>query len=194
MTTQDLPSPSWQPDPTGRFDHRWWDGTAWTSQVASQGKAYDESTPPPPRAGRPSERTLDPIAPTMSFAEAVRTVLVEKYADFTGRASRAEYWWWMLYQALLGLLGSILAAFFAAFGPGAEEVALVALLMVFAGLLIPSIAVTARRLHDSDKPGWLMLIGLVPVGGLAILVLVTLPSDPHENRYGLPPTVAPRGT
>ena len=128
----------------------------------------------------------------MSFAEAVRTVLVEKYTDFTGRASPAEYWWWVLYQGLVGVLGSVVAVVFASFGPGADDVLLIAFLLVFAGLLIPSIAVTVRRLHDSDKPGWLTLIVFVPFGAVASIILTMLPSDPLANRYGLPPTVAPR--
>lgn len=98
----------------------------------------------------------------------------KKYAVFDGRAQRAEYWYFALVNfviyAILGYLGNVGGL----------------LAIVFAlAVLIPSIAVGIRRLHDIDYSGWWVLIGLIPiVGTIWLLVLLVLDGTPGPNKYG----------
>ncbi len=99
----------------------------------------------------------------MSFAESIRTCLT-KYVDFKGRASRSEYWWFVLFIFLayvgVGVVGSV-----------AKAPALI--LVVPFALLLPQLAAGVRRLHDTGKSGWWYLICLIPyVGGIVVLVLL----------------------
>ena len=106
------------------------------------------------------------------------TSVLRQYATFSGRASRPEYWWFQL--ALW--LSIIVAVFLAAIIP---VIGILIYLVVFLGSIIPNVAVSARRLHDSNKSGWYQLIGLVPfIGGIALIVLFALPSHKGENKYG----------
>lgn len=193
----------WAPDPSGSHEYRWWDGQTWTDYVADAGETGVDRlpvTPPRPHAapmasstpaapapvsqqffvaGRPSGSSglnsslLDasPAAPT--FGEAIQ-ICFKKYVDFSGRASRPEFWWFALFCFLVAFVTSMIA----------EALAGLAVL----GLILPYLAVGARRLHDTDKPAPLLLIGLIPyLGGIALLILFALPPDPGSNRYGPPP-------
>jgi uncharacterized membrane protein YhaH (DUF805 family) len=117
----------------------------------------------------------------MGFAEAVQTVL-SKFADFNGRASRPEYWWFFLFQAVVILVLEILGA--------ATSSSIFVILAVLASLalLLPSIAVGIRRLHDTDRPGWWILVGLIPlVGAIILIIFYVQPGTPGANRYGPQP-------
>jgi uncharacterized membrane protein YhaH (DUF805 family) len=117
----------------------------------------------------------------MGFAESVQTVL-SKYADFNGRASRPEYWWFVLAQFVVVLILDILAA---ATGSAAFQVIL---LLVTLALLLPSLAVGCRRLHDTDKSGWWQLLGLIPlIGTIVLIVFFATAGTPGDNRFGPPP-------
>lgn len=91
----------------------------------------------------------------MSFTDAIR-VCFAKYADFGGRASRPEFWWFTLFT----VVGSV------ACGVVSDKLSLAFTVAV----LLPSFAVAARRLHDLDKSGWLQLVGLVPILGWIIMI------------------------
>ena len=97
----------------------------------------------------------------MTFLDAIRVCLA-KYADFTGRATRAEYWWFFLAV----LIGSAAAS--------AAHPALYGLFSVAA--LLPLLAVGARRLHDTNRSGWWQLLGLVPFGIIVVIILLALPA------------------
>ncbi|MEO9322743.1 DUF805 domain-containing protein [Nocardioides sp. C4-1] len=120
----------------------------------------------------------------MSLMEAVRAVL-GKYADFSGRARRSEYWYWTLAVMLcyIPLYALLLVGIFA--DSTALAVVFGLVFFVFAlGVLIPSIAVVVRRLHDTGKSGWFYFIGLIPfVGGLILLYFLVQDSTP-DNQYG----------
>ncbi|HCY64913.1 MAG TPA: DUF805 domain-containing protein [Oxalobacteraceae bacterium] len=110
----------------------------------------------------------------MTFVESIKTCL-SKYADFNGRASRPEYWWFVLFIVVVGfglsLISDMLSSVF------------------YLGTLLPSIAAAARRLHDTDKSGWLQLIGLIPVlGWIAIIYLLAQPGK-EPNRFGEAPAL-----
>ena len=103
--------------------------------------------------------------------------VLKNYAVFSGRAQRTEYWMFTLFYFI------IYAVLFAveAFTLGTPFAALLFALAV----LIPYLAVTIRRLHDTNRSGWWILIALVPaIGGIVLLVFMVLDSDPDENRFG----------
>ena len=120
----------------------------------------------------------------MGFFSAIK-VCFAKYATFRGRARRSEYWFFTLFIILSSVVASVLDA--AVAGNTAGH------LTVFSGILwvaifLPSLAVTARRLHDTDRSGWWMLISLVPViGGILLLVWVCKRGDDSSNRFGQSP-------
>ena len=112
----------------------------------------------------------------MGFSEAVQSGF-SNYANFAGRATRSEYWYWVLFQVIVSIAASVLDSM--VWGVGALN-ALVGL-----GLLLPSLAVGVRRLHDLGKSGWTFLWGLIPIlGGLYLLYLAVQPSQPGDNAYG----------
>ena len=113
----------------------------------------------------------------MDFGEAISTCF-RKYVDFTGRASRSEYWYWFLFR-LLVVVGCVILAIA---GRGMVGPALVGLALLV--MLLPSLAVAVRRLHDIGCTGWLMLIAFIPFGGLLLFILACVPSNEGANRYG----------
>lgn len=107
--------------------------------------------------------------------------VLQKYAVFDGRASRREYWLWILVNLVIAIAIEVLylavADFFAIVG-------------VIYGLatIVPHLAVGARRLHDHNKSGWLQLINLVPlIGWIIVLILMVLPGNEGENKHGPQP-------
>ena len=126
----------------------------------------------------------------MTLTQSVKSVF-SKYATFTGRASRSEYWYFTLFNiitsTLLFLLGiAIGAATGGSDGvPGGLIVGYILYIIYGLGVLIPSLAVTVRRLHDTNNSGWLILLGLIPcVGGIVLLVFMILQGTNGENQYG----------
>ncbi|ROS75340.1 DUF805 domain-containing protein [Cellulomonas sp. PhB143] len=115
----------------------------------------------------------------MSFGDAVRSVL-SQYAGFSGRARRSEYWFFYLaviiVEIVVGIVDNVL-------GTGGLLTGLVLL-----ALILPSLAVAVRRLHDTDRTGWWILIGLIPiVGTIVLLVFYVSDSTPGPNRFGPSP-------
>ena len=126
----------------------------------------------------------------MTFTQSIKSVF-SKYATFTGRASRSEYWYFTLFNiitsTLLFLLGiAIGAATGGSDGvPGGLIVGYILYIIYGLGVLIPSLAVAVRRLHDTNNSGWLILLGLIPcVGGIVLLVFMILQGTNGENKYG----------
>ena len=104
----------------------------------------------------------------MTFTESV-TVCFRKYADFKGRASRSEFWWWALFNLIASVCLQVID----------ERLSLAFTI----GTLLPYAAVATRRLHDTDRSGWSQLIGLVPLIGW-VLMVVWLAERPRDgNRY-----------
>jgi uncharacterized membrane protein YhaH (DUF805 family) len=120
---------------------------------------------------------------------------LKRYADFDGRSPRIEYWMFTLFTWIVIIgLGAITFALAPpndlSGDPAAEVNPMFGLPLVLIGLfylaiLIPSIAVTVRRLHDRDMSGWFYLINFVPyVGGFIIFIFMVLPGTEGENSYG----------
>jgi uncharacterized membrane protein YhaH (DUF805 family) len=116
----------------------------------------------------------------MDFQTAVRTVL-NKYADFSGRASRSEYWWWVLAYVIAYVVVAIVSGILGKF-------AMVLPVLLALAVFVPSLAVSVRRLHDVDKSGWWLLIGLVPLVGFIVLLYFTVQQGTSgPNQYGEDP-------
>ena len=123
----------------------------------------------------------------MSFVEAVSTCLFRKYFEFRGRASRAEYWWFVVFGVSVNVAAAV---------AGIRPLSY----LVTALLVVPQMAVTVRRLHDTNRSGWWILlyvagwipgvgfwVGLMP--GLVMLWFMIQKGDASDNRYG--PNPAP---
>ena len=125
----------------------------------------------------------------MGLRDAVESCL-RKYSDFGGRAPRSEYWYWTLFIALGILAGFVALAILDALLGEKVGVAVMAVLAIIAalGLILPSLAVTVRRLHDTNSSGWWYLVSLVPyVGGLIMFVWCCIKGTPGQNRFGPDP-------
>ena len=109
--------------------------------------------------------------------------LKNKYATFEGRARRKEYWFYVLFYVLSII---VLAIVDNATGTLNEEVGLGLLSGLFVvATFVPTLAVTVRRLHDTDRSGWWVLLEFLPIiGGLVLLVFTLLDSQPGANRFG----------
>ena len=109
---------------------------------------------------------------------AVRSVLGQ-YATFSGRASRAEYWWYSLASAVSLIALSYLL--------GGSRLGAVLIIMVDLALLVPGLAVTVRRLHDTGRSGGWIFVALVPfAGAIVLIVMMALRGEPGDNGYGPP--------
>lgn len=126
----------------------------------------------------------------------------KKYATFSGRASRSEYWWWALISVVVGVALNILVSSGMGRdgygntvpGPGAMlGIALIALWGL--ATLVPGLSLACRRMHDAGMSGWLLLLAFVPfLGALALLVFMVLPPNPSGERFDRPePVPAYRG-
>lgn len=116
----------------------------------------------------------------MGFQEAVKSFF-NRYADFQGRSSRSEYWW--------AYLGIIIIYFVIGFVGGllGETIGSILILLAVLAILVPSIAIGVRRLHDTDKSGWWLLIGLIPLAGLVLLFFYVQKGTTGPNRFGPDP-------
>lgn len=114
----------------------------------------------------------------MGFADAVSTCF-GKYGDFGGRAVRSEYWYWVLFGVIVGVILALVQVFVSERGG-------TVLGWVFdLATIVPSIAVAARRLHDIDRSGWWQLLAFVPVIGWIILIVwFCQAGTPGTNRFG----------
>src|SRR5262245_59397397 len=112
----------------------------------------------------------------MGFVEAVKTCLMQKYVDFKGRASRSEFWWFFLFQIIVCIVAAVIHPLLQ--------------VVVGLGLLLPSISAGVRRLHDTGRSGWWILLGLIPLVGLVLIVFLALPGTEGSNDYGDVPTPA----
>jgi uncharacterized membrane protein YhaH (DUF805 family) len=122
----------------------------------------------------------------MGFGDAVRTCW-KKYGDFDGRAVRSEFWWWILFVTLLQVAASIvLTVFLIVFQDAGflQWLGVMIFMIVALALILPSIAVSVRRLHDRDLSGWWYLLGFVPLGSIVLFVWYVLPGTPGPNRFG----------
>ena len=118
----------------------------------------------------------------MTFSEAIKTSLVEKYATFSGRATRSEYWYVVLFGYLLALLIVFLGMII-----DSPELIIGLSTVLSLILLVPGLALCIRRLHDTGRSGWWYLLVLIPyIGAFALLIIFCLKSS-EDNKYGPKP-------
>lgn len=109
--------------------------------------------------------------------------VLQNYAGFTGRARRTEYWMFFLVNLIIALVLDLIGLKFQVF-------TFIGLIYGLA-VLIPGLAVGVRRLHDTGRSGWWLLIGLIPfVGAIILIVLLAIEGQPGDNQYGPDPKLA----
>jgi uncharacterized membrane protein YhaH (DUF805 family) len=178
-----MTAPGWYPDPENPGAQRWWDGTAWAppAQPSAPYPAQPYGAPAVPYGWTPP--------PARTPVEAVQTCL-RKFATFSGRASRSEFWWFyaalIVLNVALSVLPGVLAGLAGAGSDAATVISLVFSVVTFAvsiALIIPTLAVGARRLHDLGQSGWLLLLFLVPCVNIGMLIYLAFPGQPGPNAY-----------
>jgi len=129
---------------------------------------------------QPEMQVLSAARPAnmMSFMDATKTCL-QQYVGFSGRASRSEYWWFVLVTGIAGFVASILDGII--FGSGLSDPVWISTALNL-GLFLPTIAVAIRRIHDQGKSGWFIL---VPFYNLYLLIV---DGEAHDNAHGAVPT------
>ena len=109
----------------------------------------------------------------MSFTEAIKTCF-KKYADFSGRARRSEYWFWALFTGIVGAVAAVIE--------GSDSTVLSAIVSL--AFFIPNLAVGVRRMHDVGKSGWFYLWILLPLVGGIILLIQFCKDSTDANQWG----------
>lgn len=112
---------------------------------------------------------------------------LRRYADFSGRSRRKEYWMFVLGAFLAAIVAGMIDGLLGmntmiggVYGP--------LTLLLFLAIIVPGIAVQVRRFHDQDKSGWFVLLGLIPlIGGIVVLVFMCLDGTRGPNRFGADP-------
>jgi uncharacterized membrane protein YhaH (DUF805 family) len=114
---------------------------------------------------------------------------LKKYAVFSGRSRRMEYWYFVLFNIIVGVVLALIDMLLGTFS-AVSNIGLLSGIYSLA-VLIPTLAVTVRRLHDIDRTGWWILINLIPlIGTIVLLVFALTPGTPGSNRYGPDPKQA----
>lgn len=122
-----------------------------------------------------------------AFNQYFLDVIKNHYVDFDGRASRKEYWMFVAFYLAIYIGLSIVSGIF---GAVSDALALlVSLLVMLFGLaiILPSLGIAVRRLHDTGRSGWFILLGLIPLVGLVLLYFMILEGDKGPNEYGPDP-------
>jgi uncharacterized membrane protein YhaH (DUF805 family) len=163
--------PGWFLDPLDASRQRYWDGAAWAA-----GSHAANSSPNPPGTAPVALLALK----GMSLLDAVKSCMT-KYVRFSGRARRSEYWWFGLFFTITYIVGDFVL-------PLVGDIGQVFGVLLVLSFFLPMIAVTVRRLHDTDRSGWFCLISFIPLAGDIIVLVVTCQdSSQGPNRYGPSP-------
>ena len=120
----------------------------------------------------------------VTFGDAINRGIKLNYCNFNGRASRSEFWWFILFSWLVSFAAGLV------FGCFGETAGTVAQSIVSLVLLLPTLGLGARRLHDIDKSGWWQLLMLIPlIGAIILIIWWAKPSQETPNQYGPVPNV-----
>lgn len=124
----------------------------------------------------------------MNGLDYFKHVLFNNYVNFNGRARRSEYWFYILFY----VVGSFILSFFMGLMSDISPVLgigfIFLILLYYMLMFLPTLAVSVRRLHDTDKSGWFILLGLIPVVGFILLIIFyATEGTPGRNQYGVNP-------
>lgn len=133
---------------------------------------------PAPKPANWMEPELD-----MSFTEAVKTSF-HKYADFEGRARRTEFWYFRLFQIIVMIGFLFLTGVFSVIDERLAIIPVGLLLLFVFATIIPSLASSVRRLHDTGNSGWLLLLDIFCTNGLVMIVMGCIEGNQGTNQYG----------
>ena len=120
----------------------------------------------------------------MLFKNIIIYCLTTNYMNFSGRASRTEFWFFALFLLLVYGVGFPILEFIGAIIPGGIILVGIIMVAVSVALILPSLAVQIRRLHDVDWSGWWILVSLTFLGSIFIFILNCLPGTAGYNRFG----------
>ena len=207
--SQTLPPAGWYSDPSDTGSQRWWNGAGWTEHrqriaATPPASAYASSVYPEPHAPASSPSSAyvpmsqhadwaysststinrDPLTLPLYGATIGQAYnrFWRKYATFRGRASQSEYWWWSLIASVAYIIWIVVSGILTNEGQlTALETGLAAL--VFLATVVPSLALTVRRLHDSDLSGWFLLLIFAPFGSVVLLFLAARAMNPAGARF-----------
>lgn len=143
-------------------------GSPQSTAIPEPATQFQQAQPQPQPQYQPVS-SFSTTTKSMSFTESIKFCL-SNYANFKGRASRSEYWYFVLFGTLIYFVSALLL----------PELYVLA----FLGLLIPTLAAAVRRLHDRGRSGWNMLWALVPLGGIVVFVWLVSAGEPAPNRFG----------
>lgn len=202
MSNATPPPAAWYPDPSGTASERWWNGRAWTASTQEAAHRSDVRSAPTSYAPIQPYVPAGPVMPLYSpvgasvaapvgvwrshvddrpvvfgMGDALK-VLFAKYATFDGRASRSEFWYFALFNALLA--AGVLVVFMIGLlvppllvGGGVAYFALIVWLIV---VIVPQLALEIRRLRDAGFHWGYIFLAFVPFGSIVLLVMCCLPS------------------
>lgn len=132
---------------------------------------------------------MEQVQVRVGFGEAIKRAF-SKYCCFSGRASRSEFWWFVLFNVLfnwlVGMCFGLLPELLFGVAPHALDNAIITFVIIWGLIvLLPFLGLCCRRLHDIDKSGWYIFVYFVPcVGGILLLIYLLRPSDIWANDYG----------
>ena len=155
-------------------------GNAQTNSYSQQGSYYQQ---PDPQQGSyyqpPYQQSVVRPKPSVSFGEAI-SMFFKRYADFSGRSVKSEYWYVFLFNLIVSLVLGFLAGYKSNF------FSVLASLYSLA-TIIPFFALSFRRLHDSGRNGFHFLLSLIPIAGIIILIVLFAQDSVGDNEYGPAP-------
>ena len=126
------------------------------------------------------------MSQSLSFTESIKKVLIENYCNFNGRARRSEFWYWYLLTLIIDIICTILIQAL----PKLNTVFSIIFAVINLAILLPTIGVQVRRLHDTGRSGWFLLLILLPIIGLIILIIWFCQDSDASNEYGPSPKAA----
>lgn len=161
-------------------------GSEGNSGVGTSAADIERPTAPEPTSS-PSQASIENSRPPRGFVDAAAVCLLEKPFDFSGRASRSEYWWFVLFLVGHSFVAWMVVPLVVA--AGTENafglLATLGVLGLWAWLAVAHLAAGVRRLHDVGWPGWLVLISVIPLVGLVwLVVILSKPGEQGPNEYG----------
>lgn len=207
----------WYPDPQDPRGQRYWDGAAWTEHTAAGAPAAAASAAAAPAYGyAPAVGAPAAVHRKFGFGESVRRGF-QRWTNYRDRATPGEYWWFYLFAGVAALVAYVplVIALFVMLGTAdktpttrirngvtyettelhpttagitAVVIAGIVFFLVWLILFFPQLALSVRRLHDTDKSCWWLLLAFVPFGSLILLVFFVLTGTPGQNRWGPPVT------